>query len=232
MGFPERAKDLHAIQAETGMTKILKNNGLSLTLLGLFLACWGGQFATGYRTHNQDLLTHHRPPLTRFEYLQSGMFWEATFENWESEFLQMAIYTVFTAFLYQRGSSESNPLPDEGGGTKKCPKRYFRDRPLLRKLYENSLSLALFALFLMSFVGHLVSGHYAENLERAIAPRPLAPQSTAEFLRDSQFWFQSLQNWQSEFFSVAVMVVLTVFLRQKGSAQSKEVDAPHLKTGD
>jgi len=213
------------------MTKFLKNNGLSLALLGLFFACWYGQFATGFRNHNEDLRTHERPPLTRSAYFASGAFWEATFENWESEFLQMGIYTVFTAFLYQRGSSESNPLPGEEEDQKKYPRKYFRDQPVLRKLYENSLSLALFGLFLFSFVGHLISGHYAENLERAIAPHPLPPQSTAEFFGDSQFWFQSLQNWQSEFFSVAIMVMLTIFLRQKGSAQSKEVDAPHLKTG-
>jgi hypothetical protein len=166
------------------------------------------------------------------EYAQSGHFIEATFENWESEFLQMGLYVVLTAALYQKGSAESNPLPEDPQRKQKFPKRYFVGRPVLRRLYENSLSLALFTLFLFSFALHLYGGWREENLRRAISPLHSAPQSLLEFFGSSDFWFQSFQNWQSEFLSVAAIVYLSIYLRQKGSSQSKPVDAPHHLTGD
>lgn len=209
------------------MKKWLRDHGLLLALSALFVASLFGQFVTGYHSHNDELKSNHQPPISIAEYATSGHFIEATFENWESEFLQMGLYVVLTAALYQRGSAESNPLPDEPQDEKKFPKRYFKNNRLARKLYENSLSLVLFFLFAMSFCLHFYGGWREENLKRMISPEHAPPQSMTEFLGSSDFWFQSFQNWQSEFLSVAALVWLSIYLRQKGSAQSKPVDAPH-----
>jgi len=215
------------------MRKRLRDHSLTLALSALFLASITGQFFTGLKSHNDDLKQHKQPELTATEYATSGHFIEATFENWESEFLQMGLYVVLTATLYERGSAESNPLPDEPqteDDEKKFPKRYFVNHPIARHIYENSLSAALFLLFALSFSLHLYGGWREENLKRMISPEHAPPQSIGAFLGSSDFWFQSFQNWQSEFLSVAAIVYLSVYLRQKGSSQSKPVDAPHLQT--
>jgi hypothetical protein len=210
--------------------QFFRKNGLSVTLLSLFVIFWIGQFCFGFHAYNDELQSHRWPAVSESEYLSSGHFWESTFENWESEFLQMALYVILTTFLYQKGSSESNPLPEEKEDKKVYRKKYFAKRFWLRKIYENSLSLALGVLFLISFFGHLESGLRHENLNRAMAPVALPPLEMKDFLGDPEFWFQSMQNWQSEFLSVGVIVILSIFLRQKDSSQSKEVDAPHFKT--
>jgi hypothetical protein len=216
------------------MKNWFRDHGLLLALSALFIASICGQFITGYQSHNDELEKHRQPPLSMRAYTTSGHFIEATFENWESEFLQMGLYVVLTAALYQRGSAESNPLPDElkdePKDEEKFPKRYFKHNRFARRLYENSLSLVLFVLFAMSFGLHLYGGWREENLKRMISPEHAPPQSLAAFLGSSDFWFQSFQNWQSEFLSVAALVWLSIYLRQKGSAQSKPVDAPHHKT--
>ncbi len=208
----------------------MKRNSLSIVMFVLFFFTWAGQTYTGLKTLNEDLQLHGKKAVSISEYLHSGHFWESTFENWESEFLQMALFVILTSFLFQKGSSESNPLPEEKQSQKKYPRRYFVGRPLLRKLYENSLSLVLFLLFFISFIGHLIGGWKEENMKRMMAPFPMAPESLVDFFTSSEFWFQSLQNWQSEFLSVGMIVVLSIFLRQKGSSQSKDVDAPHSET--
>lgn len=210
--------------------KLCRDNGLTIVLMLLFLGTWSGQFWTGLASHNEERVEHRLPEITARQYLTSGHFIESTFENWESEFLQMALFVWLTAKLYQRGSAESNPLPDEKTGKKKSPIRHFKNRPFLRKLYENSLGLALFTIFMISFLLHLYGGWKEQNLKIQMAPSPQPEMSIAAFLWSADFWFQSFQNWQSEFLSVASIVVLTIFLRQKDSAQSKEMDAPHLET--
>lgn len=212
------------------MKKFFHQNSLSLVLFLIFVLCWIGQCFTGYASYNDDLRMHGQSEITYSQYFNSGHFIESTFENWESEFLQMALYVVLTACLYQKGSSESNPLPEENKPEPYYPKRYFKNSPMLRWLYERSLTLALTFLFLISFVGHLFGGWKEGNLERAIAPAHLPPITFWEFTFSSEFWFQSFQNWQSEFLSVGMIVLLSVYLRQKGSAQSKPVDMPHHQT--
>lgn len=212
------------------MKRFFRNNGLTLAAMALFFGSWIGQIITGFFTHNEELKKLGGAHLEFGSYLISGHFFEATFENWESEFLQMAIFVYLSAFLFQKGSAESNPLPEEGEDQPEPNPRYFVGRPLLRKLYENSLSLALMALFLISFAGHIVGGWMEENSEDILKGQP--EKSLAEFIAGSEFWFQSFQNWQSEFLSLAAIIFLTIYLRQKDSAQSKAVDAPHSKTGD
>jgi membrane protein implicated in regulation of membrane protease activity len=174
---------------------------------------------------------HDRPSVSFGAYLLSDHFLEATFENWESEFLQMAAYVVLTAVLYQRGSAESKD-PDkedkEPPATAKSP-RVVRRGGWRLKLYEHSLSLTLFALFLLSWLGHALAGraHYNNDL----AEHGVAPISLGRFISSSRFWFESLQNWQSEFLAVAAIVILSIWLREKGSPESKSVASAHSDTG-
>ncbi|HVF30978.1 MAG TPA: DUF6766 family protein [Pyrinomonadaceae bacterium] len=217
--------------------KFIRENGLSITLFALFAISLLGQYLAGWHHHNEDQVSHGRPEVTAVEYLGEGHFWEAIFENWESEFLQMAAYIILTIFLFQKGASESK-RPDamervdlvlpEGVGDHIAPKPV-RMGGLALKLYENSLSLALLTLFAASFILHGVAGAAAHSAEQIEHGEP--PVTTLEYMETSKFWFESFQNWQSEFLSIGVLVVLSIFLRQKGSPESKPVDAPHSETG-
>jgi hypothetical protein len=210
--------------------RFFRNNGLSLVLLLLFAATlFGGQLLTGFRVHKEERRRHGQANLELRDYLFSAHFAEATFENWESEFFQMGVFVIFTVFLFQKGSAESaDPdAPDEEADGKVTAHSPWAVRKggWWRRLYEHSLSLALFALFAACFVGHVFSGARLENEERLLQGE--APQRVGEFLFSAQFWFESFQNWQSEFLSIAAMVLLTVGLREKGSPESKKVATPH-----
>jgi hypothetical protein len=213
--------------------RFLHDNGLSLTLLALFLLCLVGQVLTGHRTFNDDELQHGRPTVSLGEYVSGSHFFEATAENWESEFLQMAAYIWLTAFLFQRGSAESND-PDAKHRRRHPadPRRApwpVRRGGFVRKIYERSLSLTFALLFVVAFSLHAVSGaaHYNEQ-QLAHGGEAL---TTWGYLVTSQFWFESFQNWQSEFLAILSMIVLSIFLRQKDSPESKEVERPHAETG-
>jgi hypothetical protein len=218
------------------MRRVLRDNGLSIAMFALFLIFLGAQSIAGWKASNSDLEEHRQPPESYGEYLTSGAFVEATFENWESEFLQMGAYVVLTALLIQKGSPESK-TPD--GDEADADPRAQRDDPeapgpvrrggLVLTLYEYSLSAALLALFLLSFVLHALGGHAEYNQQQL--EHGAATVSLWGFVTSSQFWFESMQNWQSEFLAVGMMVLLTIWLRQKGSPESKPVDAPHGQTG-
>jgi hypothetical protein len=214
------------------------NHGLTIVLLALFTASMAGQILTGWRAYNAEQREHGEPAVELVSYLRTGHFGEATFENFESEFLQMAFYVVLTAFLYQRGSSESK-RPDVielvDLDPRQSPQKEHAPWPVRRggfvlALYENSLSLTFAALFVASFVMHAVTGAAEYNADQLAHGQP--PASVGAYARTAQFWFESFQNWQSEFLSLAAMVVLTIFLRQRGSPESKPVDAPTWETGD
>ena len=166
---------------------------------------------------------------TRHAYLASGSFLSALFENWESEFLQMSAYVVLTAMLFQRGSSESR---DPDAGTRpgdELTSEVVRRRPVLSWLYSYSLGLTLGALFVASFALHSVASLRAANADAIL--HGMTPLPMLDYLAGSELWFESFQNWQSEFLSTAVLVVLSIFLRHKGSPESKPVAAPNEKTG-
>ncbi|WP_128548392.1 DUF6766 family protein [Larkinella soli] len=219
------------------MKRFLRENGLSLTLLILTILTLVGNLLTGWYTFNEELKDYNRPALDFGSYLTSGHCIESVFENWESEFLQMGLYVLFTVFLYQKGSSESKSLDkEEAVDRRPNPKRPGAPWPvrkggLLLALYKNSLSLAYFLLFLASFLLHAVGGVKEHNTEQMLKGKT-DRLTLGEFMASSDFWFQSLQNWQSEFLSVLSIVVLTIFLRQKGSPESKPVDAPNDETGE
>lgn len=219
------------------MPKAIRDNGLTLALLLLFLVSLVGQSLTGHSKYNEDAEQHGRPNVAYAEYVTSSAFVESVFENWESEFLQMALYVWLTSFLYQRGSAESKD-PDKREEVDEDPERHKSDPEspgpvrlggMALKAYQNSLSLALFLLFVISFILHL-SGSVGESCRDNLMHGRTCS-TMIEHLGSSTFWFESFQNWQSEFLSIAVVVVLSVFLRQKGSPESKPVHAPHAKTG-
>jgi hypothetical protein len=215
----------------------MRNHGLSITLAALFLICMAAQTLTGWYAFNEEQREHDGVSLTLSDYLRTGHFLEATAENWESEFLQMAAYVWLTVFLFQRGSAESK-RPDEPEAVDRDPRSFkakadapwpVRHGGWVLKIYESSLSLAFLALFVVSFGLHAIGGATRHNEEAIAHGGELL--SVSEVLRTSQFWFESFQNWQSEFLSLVAMVVLSVFLRQRGSPESKPVDAAHADTG-
>jgi hypothetical protein len=215
----------------------LRDNGLLLACLALFAVFFVGMVVSGTAAYNQEQQEHgSHEQISVTKYLTTGDFVEATFENWESEFLQMGMYVVLTAFLYQRGSSESKPL-DEQAPQDQDPRRVAKNRwtpwPVRKggwalRLYEHSLAIAFFALFFASLALHAVGGAEAFNEEQM--QHGEAAISTWRYVTTSQFWFESMQNWQSEFIAVAAIIGLSIFLRQRGSSESKAVADPHGKT--
>jgi hypothetical protein len=218
------------------MTRSIRNNSLSLVAFLLFALFLFGQSVAGHREYNDNQRSHQEAPVSYGRYLSTGAFVEATFENWESEFLQMGAYVLLTAWLVQRGSPESRPLQgsapqDEDPRTK--ARR--RDAPLpVRRgglalaLYRHSLSIAFFVLFVGSWLGHAAGGSREYSAEQLAHDRP--PVSMVEYMTTSRFWFESFQNWQSEFLAVGSIVVLSIFLREQRSPESKPVAAPHHET--
>ena len=215
----------------------IRDRALTLALTGLFLLCLAGQFATGRAEYNSEQAEHGRAAVSVAEYLDTGHLWEAVFENWESEFLQMAVFVLLTTVLIQKGSPESR----RPGVTElvDVDPRDFADDPdapwpvrrggVILRLYEHSLGLAFVLLFVIAWVGHALGGfaEYAADQATHGAPRP----ALIDYLTSSRFWFESFQNWQSEFLAIAAMVWLAVYLRQRGSPESKPVHAPHAETG-
>jgi hypothetical protein len=220
------------------MRGFFRDNSLSIVTAGLFAACLVGQAVFGHSAYNDEASEHGAPTLGLVNYLATGHFIEAVFENWESEFLQMAVFVVLTRFLRQKGSSESKSLegPDDVDADPRTA-RSKRDAPwpvrqggIALVLYEHSLSSALLLLFSASFALHAYGGMRAHNQEALWHGSQVL--SFWGFLATAEFWQQSFQNWQSEFLSVAVLVLFSIVLRERGSSQSKAVADPIWKTGE
>lgn len=219
------------------MRNWLRNNGLSIAMFLLFAFSLVGQVVAGHRVHNDDQLQHGQPAVQVGEYLRSGHFVEAVFENWESEFLQMAAFVLLTAYLYQKGSPESRKLEGEPDLDKDPTRSKRKGSPwpvhrggLALKLYSHSLSIVLALLFALSLLLHAAGGareYSQEQLEHGSG----GPIGMFSYMGTSRFWFESFQNWQSEFLSVGVLIVLSVFLRERHSPESKPVADPHDETG-
>ncbi|MFP5438993.1 MAG: DUF6766 family protein [Bacteroidia bacterium] len=218
------------------MKTFFRNNGLSLTFLGLFLISIIGQIIFGLKEYNSEITELGAPAVSISQYLTSGHFIQSTFENWESEFLQMALLVVLTIFLQQKGSSESKDFDkDEEVDQEPDPTKKDAPWPVKRggwvlSVYKHSLTIALGLLFISSFILHFYGSLEDENVQLALKGQPR--ESAMDYLADSRFWFESFQNWQSEFLSVFAIIILSIFLRQKGSSQSKPVDAPNMETGE
>lgn len=209
-------------------------NALSIVFLTMIVITLGAQAFTGWCQFNAEMEEKGQPEVPFGRYLYSPHFMEATFENWESEFLQMGMYVLLTVWLRQKGSAESKKL-DEEEEVDREPKPG-KDAPwpvnkggLWLALYRNSLSIAFFTLFIISFGLHFIGSRNNYNLEQSLKGE--AQDTVMQYFSNSKLWFESFQNWQSEFLSVFSIVVLSIFLRQWGSPESKPVDAPHGETG-
>jgi len=218
------------------MKIFIKNNALSITFFSIFLFSLVAQIHFGHEEYNKELTEQGAAAVDLGGYLTSGHFVESTFENWESEFLQMALFVVFTIFLMEKGSSESkkfdgtDEVDREPDPNRKSAPWPVKKGGLALALYKHSLTIAFAILFIVSMVLHFYGSLDDANVEHALKGQAL--QTAGDFISDSKFWFESFQNWQSEFLSIFAMIFLSIYLRQKGSSQSKPVDAPHSETGD
>jgi Domain of unknown function (DUF6766) len=221
----------------TGLATWIRDRGLTLLLMSLFLVFLAGQFATGLAEYNAEQREHRQPEVTFTRYLGTGHPWEALFENWESEFLQMAAFILLTTVLIQKGSPESR-RPGVRELVDADPRDFSTERdapwPVRRggwilHVYEHSLGLAFVLLFVVSWTGHALGGFAQYAADQSTHHHP--PPGFAEYVMSARFWFESFQNWQSEFLAIASMVWLAVYLRQRWSPESKPVHAPHGETG-
>ena len=224
-------------EATSGFGRWIYEHALFLVLIGVFVLCFAGMAASGFQVYNEEQLQHGSTPIPFGDYLMTGQFLEATFENWESEFLQMGAYVVLTVFLFQKGSSESKPIGEhtaQDDDPRSAPVRPNTPWPVRRggvwlMLYENSLAIFFFVLFALSFWFHAVGGAEVYSAEQVQHGLPAV--GVLEYIGTAQFWFESMQNWQSEFLAVAAIVGASVYLRQRGSPESKPVATPHHETG-
>ena len=220
------------------MRRFLRDNSLSLFFGALFLVTIAGQSFVGQRAVNAERAEHGERPLSWGGYLVSPDFAGAVLENWQSEFLQFSLFIVATVWLVQRGSNESK-RPEDAGLDSDAAQRVGAHAPadaprwakvggLRRRLYENSLLLVMGAIFFASWAGQSLGNWRTYNEDRAT--HELEAVSWFTYVRLADFWEKTLQNWQSEFLAVGTMAVFTIYLRQRGSSESKPVGAPHHET--
>jgi hypothetical protein len=219
--------------------RFARDNSLSIFFLAIFLASLAGQAIAGHGQFNHDQLLHHGDPISLGRYLTTSQFAADVAENWQSEYLQFTLYIVGTVWLLQRGSPESKPLDQAGResdedqrvGPHAGPRspRWARTGGLRTALYENSLLIVMTALWLGSWLAQSIAGASGYNADQL--DHQAATVSWLGYLGSSDFWSRTLQNWQSEFLAVGSMAILSVYLRQRGSPESKPVGAPHDATG-
>jgi Domain of unknown function (DUF6766) len=218
------------------LRRFAAENGLSLFFGVIFLAALVGQSFAGQHAFNADQLAHDGRTLSWLDYVLSPDFGGAVLENWQSEFLQFTLFILATVWLVQKGSNESKRFEEAGRESDReqrlgshapagAPRAARRGAGLRRSLYENSLVLAMAAVFLLSWGGQSLNNWRAANEERRQHGEPEL--AWAAYVRGADFWERSLENWQSEFLAVGTMAVFTIYLRQRGSPESKPVGAPH-----
>ena len=223
----------------SGARRFLLENSLSLFFLVIFLAALTGQAIAGHSLFNQDQVAHHEQPIGFWRYLTSSHFGQAVMENWQSEYLQFALFALATVWLVQRGSPESKKLDragtesqeDQRLGKHAHPRSpaWARAQGLRRVIYSNSLIIVMALVFVGSWFGQSVTG-WSEFNDSQRAHHEL-PVSWWSFIGSPTFWESTFQNWQSEFLAVGSFVVLTIYLRQRGSPESKPVGTAHDATG-
>jgi hypothetical protein len=217
----------------------VRDNGLSLFFLGLFIATVAAQSVAGQHSENANLTEHGAEAISWWTYVLSPAFAGALMENWQSEFLQFSLFIGATIWLVQKGSNESSELDQAGteddrrqlvgrftpiGGP-----RIARRNDLHTRVYENSLLLVMTLIFLVTWFAQSLNNWRVFNDERH--SHDLSSIAWVDYLVNADFWEKTLQNWQSEFLAVGTMVVFTIYLRQRGSPESKPVGAPHDETG-
>jgi hypothetical protein len=208
------------------MRRFLKHNGLSVVFLGLFLAALCGQAIAGHADFNEDQLRHGSPEMSLGRYLVSSQFGVAVMENWQSEYLQFTLFILSTVWLLQRGSPESKELDKAGRESDRRQKVAGRPRSWV---YENSLVIVMGTIWVGSWLAQSFTGWSTYNADR-LDHHQLSV-SWWSYIGHADFWEKTLQNWQSEFLAVGSMAILAVYLRQRGSPESKPVGAPNEATG-
>ena len=221
------------------MRKAARDNGLSIFFLALFLLAVGFQTLAGWHEFNNDQLRHGSEQISFGRFLFSSELGQAVLENWQSEYLQFTLYILVTVWLVQRGSPESKELDKAGGESDERQKvgrhagsrspLWARAGDLRTRIYSNSLVIVMVSIWLASWFGQSVTGRTAYNAE--LLEHQQGPLSYLEYLGTAHFWEDTLQNWQSEFLAVGSMAILAVYLRQRGSPESKPVGASHDATG-
>src|SRR3954465_1540825 len=213
----------------------MKAHGLGLFFGAIFLAALIGQALVGHADFNHAQAAHHGDPISLWRYVTSSEFGTDVFENWQSEYLQFTLYIFATVWLVQKGSPESKALDQTGtesGADQKIgdhaderSPKWARVGGLRTRVYSNSLLIVMSAIWVASWLGQSVTGRIAYNADQL--DHRLAAVSWARYLTTSDFWNRTLQNWQSEFLAVGSMAVLAIYLRQRGSPESKPVGAAH-----
>jgi hypothetical protein len=221
------------------VNKFLRFNSLSLFFLGLFLVTVVAQSIAGLHEYNEQQSAHDAEEIGWWRYVRSSAFGVAVLENWQSEWLQFFFFIVATVWLLQQGSPESKPLDQAGIESDEMQKvgsfaerrspRWAKPGGWRTRLYENSLVIAFGTIFVASWLAQSVTGWTEYNDENEQHGEPIV--SWATYMTRPDFWERTLQNWQSEFLAVGTMAVFAIYLRQRGSPESKPVGAPHDETG-
>jgi hypothetical protein len=221
------------------MRRFIRDNSLSLFFLVLFLAALVGQAIAGHVLHNEEAAAHNGEPMSIWRYIVSSDFGNAVMENWQSEYLQFMLFMLATVWLIQRGSPESKQPGREGPGSDRKQKvggyaepespEWAKPRGIKTFVYSNSLLIVMSIIFFGSWFAQSVTGWTEFNAQQTDHGETTV--SWLSYTGSADFWEATLQNWQSEFLAVGSFVAITVFLRQRGSPESKPVGAPHDATG-
>jgi hypothetical protein len=219
--------------------RFVRENSLGLGFGALFLGTLVAQALVGHADFNSGQAAHHGDPIGLWRYVFSSSYGVDVLENWQSEYLQFTLYIVGTVWLLQKGSPESKELDQAGGESDEDQKlgehadadspRWARVGGLRTRIYSNSLLLVMGTIFLLSWLGQSITGRVAYNAEQF--DHQEAAISWQQYVATPDFWNRTLQNWQSEFLAIGSMAVLAIYLRQRGSPESKPVGAPHTATG-
>lgn len=205
----------------------IDEDSMSVALFSLFVGCISGQALSGWFAHNRSLQTAHLPALGFAAYLSTGNFLDGILSNWQAALLQLAVLIGFGSVLRQKGAAHSRKGPAQSHRTLAWK---LRPRATLHEwLYANSLSLAFIGLFAATFALHLVFGDWKYNEDQAL--RHLAPIGVAAYGRSAAFWFSVFQCWEAEFAAIGIYIVLSIFLRQERSPESKPIGASNAQTG-
>ena len=217
----------------------IRDQSLSLFFLGLFLFALVGQSLAGWKSFNEEQMQHGSAAISYARYLVSSDFGQAVTENWQSEYLQFVTFIMATIWLVQRGSAESKQVRAKGWESdekQKVGSRVQSDAPTWARvggwrttLYSNSLVLVMLMIFFGSWFAQSATGWTEYNAEQRDHGQPTV--SWGGYVMRPNFWENTLQNWQSEFLAVGTMAVFTIYLRQRGSPESKPVGASHEETG-
>jgi hypothetical protein len=221
------------------MRRFIRENSLSLFFLVLFLAALVGQAIAGHILHNEEAAAHNGESMSIWRFIVSSDFGNAVMENWQSEYLQFMLFTLATVWLIQRGSPESKQPGREGPGSDRKQKvggyaetespEWAKPRGIKTFVYSNSLLIVMSIIFFGSWFAQSVTGWTEFNTQQSDHGETAV--SWLSYIGSADFWEATLQNWQSEFLAVGSFVAITVFLRQRGSPESKPVGAPHDATG-